>query len=203
MWARWVSTVRGESCSLRAISVLVCPSAISRSTSTSRGVSLSSVSVRCKAAKRVATRGLMNSSPRAAARIAFGSSMSARSFKTNPSAPATKARWTNTGLSSIVSTTISVACARLRSSPIASLPGPAGEAQVEHEHVWALVADVAQGRHQVACFGGHLHVVLIVEQPPQPAAHQGMVVGKHHTDGQRHGSRRRGPRRGARCQLQM
>jgi hypothetical protein len=74
---------------------------------------------------------------------------------------------------------------------------------VEHEHVWPIIADVPQDRLQVIRFRDHLHVLLVVEQLPQAAAHQRMVVGKNHTDGQRRGSRRRGPRRRAWCQLQM
>ena len=151
-------------CSLRAISTLVCPSAISRSTSTSRGESASSVSERCSASRRAAIRGLTNSSPCAAARTACGSSSSASSLATNPSAPAANARCANTGSSSIVITTIFVSGARSRSRLIASMLDPPGMFRSSTSTCGSMTHDVPGHARDVVRFGDHFDAVLAVEQ---------------------------------------
>ena len=60
--------------------------------------------------------------------------------------------------------------------------GPVRHAKVEHEHVRLAAADVAGDRCDVDGFGNYLDVVLAVEQQPQTAAHQRMVVSKDHAD---------------------
>jgi hypothetical protein len=56
------------------------------------------------------------------------------------------------------------------------------QVQVEHEHVGAMAADLAQRLLDVARLRHHLHVVLRAEDVAQPAAHDGVVVGEEDPD---------------------
>jgi hypothetical protein len=89
MFARWRSTVFFEITSVAAISSLVFPSAISLTTSCSRGVSGSSGTVsplrarsRWSRISAVTAAGYRNGSPRIAARIASTRSRLAADFRT-------------------------------------------------------------------------------------------------------------------------
>src|SRR3954454_17739211 len=128
MCARCVSTVRVERKSCSAISLLVWPSAISRSTSTSRsdrssGAVAGSLGA---AAMRAPRRGLRYVPPSAARRIASRSSSSAASLSTKPSAPACSAWRAKAGSSCIVSTTMAVSGTASRTRGMASRPLPPG-----------------------------------------------------------------------------
>jgi hypothetical protein len=57
--------------------------------------------------------------------------------------------------------------------------GVAGHVEVEDEHVGAVCADVAAGVGHVACLGHDVEAVLTVEEHPQPAAHDTVVIGDH------------------------
>ena len=167
MFARWLSTVRGERCSLRAISTLVCPSAISRRTSTSRAESASSVSARCSASRRAAIRGLTNSSPRAAARTAAGSSSSASSLATNAER-ARSERALRERRVLVHRHHHDLRVGRPLAQPADRLDTrPARHVQIEHQHMRLVTDDVPCYSRHVIRFGDHVHTVLAVEQHPQ------------------------------------
>ena len=57
--------------------------------------------------------------------------------------------------------------------------------EVEHQHVGLVAADVAPGGVDVARLGDDLEAVLALQQQPQPAAHDGVVVGEDDADARR------------------
>ena len=58
----------------------------------------------------------------------------------------------------------------------------AGHVQVEHEHRGVVAAHIAPGALDVARLGDDLEVRLAVEQQPQAAAHDRVIVGEHDPD---------------------
>ena len=65
---------------------------------------------------------------------------------------------------------------------MASRLEPPGHVEVEHEDGGLVAEHRAPGRVDVARLGHHLEIVLGVEQHPQAAADDGMIVGEHHGD---------------------
>ena len=63
--------------------------------------------------------------------------------------------------------------------------------EVKHEHVGLMAADVAPRGVDVTRLGDDLESVLALQQQPQPAAHDGVVVGEDDADARRRVCHRR------------
>src|SRR6266511_1611656 len=170
MLARCRSTVLTEITSSAAISLEVCPSAMSLTTSSSRGVSTSnsppsrSVLLTKSRTSAVTAEGYRKDSPRMAARHASTMSRSAPDFSTYPEAPARSASNRNCSLSYIDSITI----CRQR----VSWRGGGRDHQTDLPRQGLLDRLSAVRR-----LSDDLKVRLTVQQQRQPTPHHSMVVG--------------------------
>ena len=144
--------------------------------------SASSVSARCRASRRAATRGLTNTSPRAAARTAAGSSRSATSLATNPSSACGEGTLSEDGV------VLHRHHHDLRVGRFLLQPADRRDArsarhvEIEHEHMRLVAQHMPRHTRDVIRFGDHVQALLAVEKQSQRTAHQRVVLGQHNPD---------------------
>ncbi len=197
--ARCVSTVRRERWSLLAISALVWPSAISRSTSVSRGLRPSPLTVlseRVEARRNLGADVLLAAcrSPHRRGQLGVGPVLEDERDGTGVEGVAGE-RW-----AALHGQYHDLGLGDLRAQAADRLDARAiGHLKIQYQHLGPVAVHVAPDRREISRLGDHVDAILAIEQQPQAAAQERMVVGQHDTD-------RRGPgveiRHGG-CELQV
>ena len=182
MWARWVSTVRVERKSWSAISLLVWPSAIRRSTSSSRSLRSSG-----GPAGSIGGRGHARSEPGIEVGVAGGGEPDrfqqflVGGFFEHEAERSGLQRLACEGGVVLHREDDDGGLGRLLAQARDRLQArAAGHVEVQDQDRGAVGAGEAFGVGDGAGFGDDLEAVFVVDQQPQALAHDGVVVGDDH-----------------------
>ena len=182
MCARWVSTVRTDRYSCSAISALVCPSAISRRTSSSRSERSSGgpggrLGGHPRAQPRVQIAFVGGRAPYGLHELVVGGLLEHVPDRAGAERVPRERRLL------LHRQHDDLRLRRLRADIGDRLQArAAGHVQIEHEHIRGVTAHIASRAVEVTGLGNHFEPGLAVEQQSQATAHDGVIVGEHDPD---------------------